>query len=360
MRLAVLERLIAAADFMTFREIVIEYFRLRGWREAPSTDGWRDGGSDLSFYVVPGNRLPVAVQTSTEGDWERKLRTDAAKVRLNFKSITHMTFISSRRIPERDFVGVADAIYAANSLTVRRIDNQTLASEFFANGVGRLLQILGISTEPDTAGDRPASVKARAAQAFLLLSDRSREFRDEVVDTVVKVAAVALSGTVNVDQLVEGVSRELDLSATQVPMVHGSVDRLIQRRALRVVGGKVLPSDETTTLVESAEAVRLAEWSVLLKQVESLLLDAHVGMETARQVALLCVEKGGALCVSSGRGLFAQVAARDWRPLEREARDRIREIHAAFDETGIALGGDRQRAIAAVHGSFSTRLWPRT
>jgi hypothetical protein len=347
-RLAVLERLIAAADFTTFREIVAEYFRLRGWRDAPSTDGWRDGGSDLSFYVVPGNRLPVAVQTSTEGNWARKLRTDAAKVRLNFRSVTHLTFVSSRRIPERDFVAVADSVYAATSLTVRRIDNQTLASEFFANGAGRLLEILGIPSTSGSVPTKPESVKARAGQAFLLLSDQSRAFRDEAVDTVVRVAAVSFSGHLSVSDLVKRVSEELDLSVTQVPMVRGSVDRLIQRGALRVVDDAVIPSDETSTLVESAEAVRLAEWSVLTRQVEGLLLNASVNAETARQVAAMCVDKGGALCVSSGRGLVAHVAERDWRPLEREARERIREIHAALDETGIAVGGDRSRALAAI------------
>jgi hypothetical protein len=162
----VLARLIESSDFMSFRELALKCLEIKGYRGIAVTDGWRDGGTDVRVFHMPPNPTPLAFQISVEKDWRSKAKADAVKVKDNLK-LEHMILVSSRRIAEAEFQIIADEIWREQAVRVTRIDNQSIASTFFAEGrSGEVLSILGINITGQTSG-RDQTARSDAAMAFV-------------------------------------------------------------------------------------------------------------------------------------------------------------------------------------------------
>ena len=73
MRLEALSRLIASADFLSFREIALETMKLLGYQQPTLTDGWSDGGTDIRLTMMPPYPSPLTVQVTAQKDWRSKL-----------------------------------------------------------------------------------------------------------------------------------------------------------------------------------------------------------------------------------------------------------------------------------------------
>jgi len=151
-----LSRLVEGADFATFRDVGLEFLRLKGFRDVSLTDGWSDGGTDIRFCSLPPSAAPIAVQLTVEKRWKPKLLADAAKVHSKLK-IASIIFVTSRRIAESEFVVVQQRLLAEKGMTAIKYDNQVIASTFFGEGksthlVGLLARIIRESLKTIVAG----------------------------------------------------------------------------------------------------------------------------------------------------------------------------------------------------------------
>lgn len=350
MRLDSVERLIEAADFSTFRELVLEYLQFRRY-EPVVTDGWRDGGRDFALFQLPPERSVVGVQATVERNWKRKLRQDARKAKGEL-DVRHLLFFSSRRIPEAEFEEVARELFR-EGVTVLRTDRQGLASAYVSeHRVNALLDLFGIPADrgPGTSPVAEEDFRADVAYAYLLFAPEVAEFRNGVVEQAI---AVVLRGAQAMDReaVVDVVVRRLGLQETAASLVQGAIDRMLQRGA--ILGGATIELHAHTRAdLAAVERLRRSHLTALRHDVTDLLkgsipedmLDPTVGH---------IVEDLGALAVSTGVGT-AEVLSRAQSRYKflNSLRDRIRHLHAALDTAGFQ--GDRfvlTKRLAALVGS---------
>jgi len=94
--------------------LVAIFLELIGFSSAQFCDGPYDGGKDFYIDENKVGGLKIAFQISTESDWRKKLKKDAAKVNREFET-NLLYFISSRRIPESSFEEVKTEILISHS-----------------------------------------------------------------------------------------------------------------------------------------------------------------------------------------------------------------------------------------------------
>jgi hypothetical protein len=119
-----LVKLIGSLDPATFLEVAGRCLQARGYQPALS-DGPNDGGADFLVYVRGMERTPCAVQVSIEKNWKTKLKEEAAKATRN--GFTTLLFISSRRLPNRDFFLIEDEISQTSTIKLQKMDAQDIA-----------------------------------------------------------------------------------------------------------------------------------------------------------------------------------------------------------------------------------------
>ncbi|MDQ2760191.1 MAG: restriction endonuclease [Actinomycetota bacterium] len=186
MDLEPLSRLIEGADFLSFREIALQYLSLKGYRDVELKDGWNDGGSDFAVGVLSSNPLSLGIQITVQrANWESKAKADARRVKAEL-GIEDVVFVTSRRIAQAVFSDVAEELWV-DGIRIRSVDSQAIASFFFAEGTtGIVLRALGIRTDarrPEAVG-RP-ELSEDAAYAFAFFGNATTKFRRSVIEQTV-------------------------------------------------------------------------------------------------------------------------------------------------------------------------------
>jgi len=216
MNLTSLQRLITGCNSLAFRDIAFAVLRGRGYQKLELTDGRYDGGSDFKQFTMPPNDDVLIIQLSISKDWKSKIRKDARKVAQHYDA-RQMVFVSSRRIPERIFSEVKDAIYRDHGLIVTRIDAQGIASTLIDKQlVDEALEALGISKTVKRAHThKPTNFKAVAASSFSLFGQEPSEFRGLIIQSALLSVCLKHSEGVHRDDLEEQAASLTD----QVPNV---------------------------------------------------------------------------------------------------------------------------------------------
>jgi hypothetical protein len=272
MRLESLIRLIEVADFLSFRELALECLSIKGYQQVSLTDGWSDGGTDVRVFQLPPNPTPIAFQVTVEWDWKKKLREDSTKVREKLK-LTHMTLITSRRVPEAEFQSEAEEIWKSRGVRATKLDGQGIASTFFnERRTTRVLTILGIEVpKVDTDLQRP-DAHADAAYSFVFFGKETHRFRDATIESGI-ITVGAKHKAIEREILESEVRDALDLPESQGTRVTSAIDRMIQRGELIGPSSALSLDPKLIDAGHAMYALRDLEWSKLREVVRQFLCE---------------------------------------------------------------------------------------
>jgi hypothetical protein len=338
MRIESLTRLINAADWMSFRNLVVEFLVSRGYTDPFLTDGWRDGGVDCRFVTIPPNPANIAIQISVEKDWRAKLWQDVRKVKANY-NYDRFILISSRIIPESDFQEESTNIWKDLSVSCSKIDCQALASGFVSAGTTlKALSILGIDlTKPRTLStllDRP---QTEAAAAYLFFSKESIEFRTNLIRSTI-ISSVSSSETpLKRPLLVSKVCETLQIPADKKQLIESSVDRMLQLNELQLLGGELFLFSKIAENYKALRLLRENEQNKITERISNLLTSAVPARRVTPDICGQILECAGSLLIDSSLGASRQLR-REWElqdSIGKSIRDRLRNLHSILDALGF-------------------------
>lgn len=332
MRFDALANLIGSADFATFREIARLALRARGYAEAHLTDGPRDGGQDIVVMTLPPNPTPIVVAVSVQQDWRRKLRDDARKA---VGKTSHLLFISSRRMAQADFLTVADDLLRELSLTVDRMDQQTLAGLAVDRGlVPQILALFGIQTSPQ-ARSQPPDLRRDAAYACAFFGVDAATFRKQALEHVVLAVLDQKGGEATRKQLTHDVCLTAGLANNQLHQARAAIDRLLQGAMVSGRNGSVALTEVARVRTNAARALREAGLTRLRGDVDRLLGD-HLDDAAVRTSTVDAVMQDlGALLLAAGDA-EAHALSRDRdRPIFDAAADKLRRLAMTLSASGL-------------------------
>jgi Restriction endonuclease len=340
MNLEPLTRLIETAGFLEFRELAMRYLELSGYSEVTLKDGWNDGGSDFAVAVHGGNMVPLAIQITVQrAEWESKVKSDFRRAK-NELGLTQGVYITSRRIAQVPFTDVADELWAQDTISVRSVDSQSLASLFFKEAEADfVLDTLGISRDtrrPDIV-PRP-DLKEDAAYSFMVFGDASEKFRQSVVEQTVLSYLTRPASEYKRDATETAVVAALGLHHDQVSLVTSAIDRMLQNQRLRLIDG-VLAVDKT--IAEGFRVMRTLreeQWRRLGRQVDSYLATdaglAGAGLERASDIVM---KGAGSLFLAAASSASMAVSTeRISGPLGGQIRKRLNEIAKVLVASGVS------------------------
>lgn len=292
--------LIEAATPDQLRSLAQLVLRALGFSDAWITDGPYDGGADLRVLSIPAKPLPIAIQTSVETRWEKKLRADASKIVLKLKLDT-MYFVSSRRVPQRSFQTV-QAELLRSGISVTLIDQQAIASTVITRH--KLPEALAILDLPELGGASPAEPSDRrrdAAFAYAFFAPEVRAFRESIREQSLLLALFHASGEAPVDAVCQSAAQLLGLRADEADRLHSDLDRL--RQATRILGrnGTVRLADDELAALKALRGLRQREEDDLRQQIEALF--AGEGLRPLAQGVDAATRGLGALLIRQGKGL---------------------------------------------------------
>jgi hypothetical protein len=301
MRFETLCNLIESATPAQLRSLAQLVLQLQGYSDVWISDGPYDGGTDLRLLTVPGNPLPIAVATSVERDWQKKIRQDAATIKTKLK-LDRMIFIGSRRIPEDTFLSVQADIIRTSDVSVTRIDNQAIAS--LVTSKQALPAALEIFDLPATGGPRstaPTDRRHDAAFAYAFFAPDAAAFRGAIRERCLMLALFHAGGEAPVDETCESAAQLLGMPPEEAPRLRADIDRLRQSGQLLGRNGTTqLPEGEIRTL-DALRTLREHEQNELKRQIAGL-LDAE-GMRPLAD-AVAAAQRGlGALLIRQSKGL---------------------------------------------------------
>mgnify|MGYP000651326613 CR=1 FL=1 len=347
MRLDSLVRLIGSSDFMSFRQIAIEYLQLRGFVQAELRDGWNDGGTDFSVHQLPPNPTPIAIQVSVEKRWKSKLKEDALKAK-NKLGLENLMLISSRRISETDFHIISDEIWRSYSVRVSRADNQSIASIFYSNEkTGQILEILGIRPQvpKNLASQISFSKRAEAIYSCLFFGLDSRDFRNEIFESTIISVCSRAGALISRESLLKEVSEILALAEQQEAYIISTVDRMMQRGEL-ITSNKLLGLNvQLTEATTSMNILRDEQWNRLYTKVSEFLTEKNGSALSGEQVGSI-MDRLGALIMDAGDTTEANAFRSNAKTfVHSQLRKRLRELHSTLDAIGFPEGSIRDNAL---------------
>lgn len=266
-----LTRLIEAASPEQLRQIARLVLRLSGYPDSRITDGPYDGGADLRVQSSGGNSLPLAVALSIEGDWQKKLRDDADKVRRKL-GLNRLLFMSSRRIPEGTFRTVQADVSDKLGVQVDRIDQQAVADLVMDNHkLSELLGILDIALDIGPQPSNPADRRRDAAYSYAFFSPDAQSFRAVVREQSLLVALAHAGGSAKLTDLYADTARLLGLPQEDVVRLLPDLERLLKQGRMRRFNGSVALGEAEKTTLDALRALREREETSLREQLASLL-----------------------------------------------------------------------------------------
>lgn len=349
MRLDSLSRLIEAADFMSFRELALECLAMKGYQDVALTDGWSDGGTDVRVFQLPPNPTPMAFQITVERDWKGKLQEDAQKIQEKLK-LTHMTLVTSRRVPEAEFHAEAERLWQSRGIRATKLDSQAIASTFFLEGrTTRVLDILGIKAGPERAAADSTDVRADAAYSFVFFGSDTQRFREATIESAIITVGARQEGPIERQAFEREIRNLLQLPDALAPRVASVVDRLIQTGDLNGPDPTLTLSPKLTDAAGAMRVLRDTEWRQLRDSVASLLYEKGAHKKSIEPLLDAVLSDLGAVLLESARTAYASLESLDTRSvLADRIRARLRHLHATLDALGLAEGADRDAALESL------------
>lgn len=346
MRLDSLVNAITSADFTAFREIALLYLDRRGFR-ASLADGPHDGGADfLSFDLLPSN-TKFAVQVSIEKNWQKKLRTDAAKAR-KILGVEHLLFLSSRVITQPAFQQIADELLSTNKIVVQKADAKDIASLAELRGFAtEILRKLGYPiVEPVSTSFTRPDLRRSVAYACAFFGTDAQAFRKTVIENATLAAVFEAGGSAERDTVVDRVALSLGLTSNQRAQVTSAMDRMLQEARLTSKNGTITLDAKVRDNWATASALREREKVALTEQVDALLA-SNVKRAPARKHAVdIVLEDLGALWLAMGRATSDALGPHELSGLAQDPlRDRLRHLDATLDTLGVVDKGQRETLL---------------
>ncbi len=297
-------------------------------------DGWNDGGSDFAVGVLGSNAAELGIQVTVQrSNWENKVKTDARRARAEL-GFGNFVYITSRRLPQADFVNVADDLWSSDGITVRAVDSQGIAGFLFAEReTGVVLDALGVS--PDVRRPDPVprpDLKEDAAYAFAFFGGATDKFRRSVTEQSILSYLTGGEGDRSREAVTNAVAVALQLQGDQVGQVSSAIDRLQQDGRVIREDDALSASAELVDGFRTMRTVREAQWRALARDIEGYLGEGAglAGNHLERATAAV-LEAAGALVmgVATSAGMAISLAE-DTGPLRMQLRRRMRSLAAAL------------------------------
>lgn len=347
MHLEPLIRLVESADFLAFREICLEYLSQKGYSQVELKDGWKDGGSDFAVGVLGKNRAPLGIQVTVQRqDWKGKLKLDSRRAKSEL-GLTHMLYMSSRRLPQLEFDEVADELWEQDEITARPVDSQAIASFFFAAKTSDfILRSLGIPLDVRRPAPVPRpNLREDAAYAFAFFGGPSNKFRQAVVQQAVLSELTRTAQGVEKADVVDRVVYGLQLGDDQRKLVTAAIDRLTQDRRVEQRPQGLRVPDEVSHDFRTMRVLREKQWRDLGSRVEDYLADAGLLGSAFEAAHTAVMEAAGALFIAEAASAGATLGmSEDTGPLRAGWRRRLKGVSAALSAAGLSETLDRDLA----------------
>lgn len=338
MKLESLSRLIASADYQAFREIARICLAARGL--SPSlTDGPNDGGGDFALYLSSNaiEPAPIAVQVSVEKDWRSKLRKDAQKIKTKLK-VTDLLYISSRRLPDAEFIGISDELRKNHGIRAQKMDSQSIASLTLDRGlIPQVLQAMGISLPPPSSKPfRRPDLRKDVAYAFAFFGTDAQSFRVCALERAVLATISQRGDEVLRSNVVEEVAITLGLALNQRRQIDSVIDRMLQEGRLRAKNGSLRLDPKEANTWRGVSALQQKSQEDLRAELDRVLL-RHLSAETSRKRAAdLLLEDLGALLFATAAAASSSLEQRHDRSYHQgPVQQRLRHLQETLDLIGI-------------------------
>jgi|GEM_PF-2261139 len=332
MRAESVQNLLGTLDAASFKNVTRRALAARGYQAVP-TDGPYDGGADFLLFVRGHDPLPCAVQVSVEKDWRSKLKQDARKAAA--QKFSTLLFVSSRRIPNREFQKLQDDLEPSLGLRLLRMDAQELAELAIERGfLPDLLELSGfhVHTEPRKF-ERP-DFRKDVAYACAFFSSDARELRNTVLDEAILASLVRAGGCESRDVVIDQVVLSLALATNQRAQVSAAMDRMLQTGRLQGKNGSISAIEKDLVTRQGMKALQEANLKDLQKEIDDCILPHLRKRNRLESVRAAIVDDLGALLVSTAERTSAAMSSRDF-PVTR-INERLRHL----DTTLMSLGLD--------------------
>jgi len=355
MRQEILARLIGSIDFVTLKEVAAECLSRRGYSNVSDSDGWSDGGSDLRVYarnsVEPAK---TAIQTSVEKDWKSKVRADAIKAKRRLGCPTFL-YVSSRRIPDAEFLPIADDLEVKHGVRAAKMDQQDIAGFVLNHDLLQwFMGLLGMETSESNG--EPASAAEEARDAYMLFSDEATRFREAMVQHALELTLARSGGPLGHDQLaIRSLAALGTTGKAMAELTRATIDRLIQTgRIVKDGAGLAVPQNVRDEYLQARKLV-LAQWRRFIGELGTTLRPFLPRAASTEDAAKRLSQEMGSVVL---RYREYQAALLSDLPLAKQVRKKytaaVESTRAVLAEIGVASDKSQEcvDAISALHQRY--------
>lgn len=352
MHLESLVRLIESADFMTFRAIALRYLARKGYQDPVLTDGWRDGGSDVSVSQLPPNTTKLAIQITVERNWEPKIKKDAVKARDKL-GLNVMLFICSRRVPEADFVPVTESLFSSHGVSIVKHDSQAIASLFFREGqTTEILRLMGIDVTVNPAVPQPADFRTATACSFFFFGKETQRFKESVIESAILAVLTQSRCALERKQLEEKVREVLGTSGVPVRQIAGAIDRMNQGGQVHLHDSSVEIDPAAADAVVAAQILYEQEWKNLRVEITEVVKAQCRKRPEADDIGEILCDLG-ALLMAAATDMIRSLARKGKKAtILGTVESKLNHLNATLDSLG-ATEGNREGLLTELAGVVS-------
>ena len=346
MRLDSLVKAIDAADPGALREIALLCLDKRGFQ--PSlVDGPHDGGADFLVHTLPPSTAKFAVQISVEKNWQKKLRSDAAKAKTRL-GVDTLMFISSRVITSPLFQDIADELLRTVKVQVQKMDAKDIASLAERRGfTNEVLRKLGIQVAaPAPRPFQRPDLRQDVAYACAFFGTDAQTFRETVIENAVLAVVFQAGGSAERATIVDRAALSLGLTSNQRAQTTSAIDRMLQDGRIIGKNGTVALDATTKDNRGTVRALQEGERLALITQLDVVLAPNVKSAVTRKDAVETVLSDLGALWLDTGRSTSNALGDAESFVLAQDPlRERLRHLDATLDTLGIIDKARRERLL---------------
>ncbi len=297
----------------------------------------------------PGGERRISIQTSVRKDWKKKIKDDVKKVH-NELGEDYMIFISSRRVPTAKFESIRAELQEEYGVSVKKYDAQSIASIIDEAGrTHEILEVMNIDIEENyNRSIEGKSFKAQAYSSFTLFGQEPREFREDVIESVIISEIIDASDGIRRDSLERKVKNILE--PERASDISGIVDKMIMSGDIEYDEGVIYVSSELKEDTEATDALIDKEMAQLEKNIKGYLKSISQNEVTQERLDIV-MENVGTIIMEAARETAYSVDRKIGQSdVDRTSyvEDSIDQINIVLDELGISQQGLRSEAVEAV------------